>query len=53
MVVSMLPLFGEYWQDWMFHAHRYSVLVFALTALVELYLLVRWEIRKEFVEHTN
>lgn len=53
MVLSMLPWFGDYWQDWMFHAHRYSVLVFALAVLVELYLLVRWEVRKEFVEHTD
>jgi hypothetical protein len=53
MVLSMFPLFGEYWQDWMFHAHRYSVLVFTLTALGELYLLVRSEVRKEFIEHTD
>lgn len=53
MVLSMLPLFGEDWQNLMFYLHRYSALAFTLTALVELYLLVRWEIRNELVERTD
>jgi hypothetical protein len=47
MVLSMLPLFGEDWQNFMFHAHRYIALVFTLTAVMELYMLARMEVRKD------
>ncbi len=48
MVLSMLPLFGTEGQEFLFHAHRWSALGFGLLAMVELYMLIRMEIRKEF-----
>lgn len=47
MVLSMLPLFGEDWQNWMFHTHRYCALAFALTAIAAVYMLIRSEARKD------
>ena len=48
MAVSMLPWFGTDGQGFLFEAHRWTALVFALAALVEMYMLIRMEIRKEF-----
>lgn len=48
MVLSMLPIFGTEGQEFMFHLHRWSALVFACTALVGLYILIRRQVRKEF-----
>ena len=47
MVLSMLPLFGPEGQEFLFYAHRWSALVFALTAIVELYMLVRIGVLKD------
>jgi hypothetical protein len=47
MVLSMLPLFGTEGQEWLFRLHRWSALFFALTAIVELYMLIRMEVIKE------
>jgi hypothetical protein len=47
MVLSMLPLFGTDGQEWLFELHRWSALLFAWTALVELYTLIRREVIKE------
>lgn len=47
MVLSMLPWLGEDWQNFMFHAHRWSALAFALTAMLEFYMLARLEIRRD------
>ena len=47
MVLSMLPLFGTKGQAFLFEAHRWCALIFALIAIVELYILVRIEILKE------
>ena len=41
MVLSMFPLFGPAGQEFMFHAHRWCALIFALAAITELYMLVR------------
>ena len=41
MVLSMLPLFGPDGQEFLFHAHRWCALVFALAAVTELYILIR------------
>lgn len=48
MVLSMLPLFGPNGQEVLFHMHRWCALVFTLVAIIELYILIRIQIRKEF-----
>ena len=48
MVLSMTPLFGTDWQEFLFHLHRWFALAFALAALVELYLLTRKMVRRDF-----
>lgn len=47
MVLSMLPLFGPEGQEFLFHAHRWFTLIFALTAIIELYMLVRIGVLKD------
>ena len=47
VVVSMLPLYGPKWQDFMFKMHRYCSLIFALIAIIELYILARMQILKD------
>jgi hypothetical protein len=47
MVLSMLPLFGTDGQESLFHLHRWSALFFALTAIVELYMLIRMEVIRD------
>ena len=47
MVLSMLPLFGTHGQELLFHWHRWCALVFAWIAIVELYMLIRMEVRKD------
>jgi hypothetical protein len=41
MVLSMFPLFGPVGQEFLFYAHRWCTLFFALTAIIELYILIR------------
>jgi len=41
MVSSMFPLFGTYWQELLLEVHRYSALLFALVAIVHIYLVIR------------
>jgi cytochrome b subunit of formate dehydrogenase len=41
IVLSMFPYFGTYWQELLLNIHRYTALVFALTAIVNTYLLIR------------
>ncbi len=48
MVLSMMPWFGTDGQEFLYHAHRWSALAFGLTAVVELYMLIRMGIREEF-----
>jgi len=48
IVVSMLPLIGTEGQAFLFQVHRWSALVFGWIAIIELYILIRMEIRKEF-----
>lgn len=43
MVVSMLTLFGTQGQEFLFHTHRWTALVFALIAMIELYMLARMQ----------
>jgi hypothetical protein len=47
MVISMTPLFGTEWQEYLFHLHRWFALAFALAAFLTLYVLIREEIRKD------
>ncbi|MCE5187139.1 MAG: hypothetical protein LLF76_13545 [Planctomycetaceae bacterium] len=47
MVLSMLPWLGEDWQNFMYYAHRWCALAFALVSIVELYVLVRAGIRAD------
>jgi len=47
MVLSMLPLFGTEGQEWLFHLHRWCALFFVLTAIVELYMLIRMDVLKD------
>ena len=44
MVLGMLPLFGTEIQEFLYHAHRWSALIFAAFAIFELYLLLRMQI---------
>jgi len=41
MVSSMFTLFGTYWQELLLELHRYSALLFALVAIVHIYLVIR------------
>jgi cytochrome b subunit of formate dehydrogenase len=41
IVLSMFPYFRTYWQELLLDIHRYTALLFALTAIVHTYLLVR------------
>ncbi len=45
IVLSMFPYFGTYWQELLLEIHRYTALVFALTAIVHIYLLVRMKMK--------
>ncbi len=47
MVISMTTLFGTEGQEWLFEAHRWSALAFAVVAVLTLYVLIRKEIRKD------
>ncbi|MHC4386482.1 MAG: hypothetical protein ACYSUG_05765 [Planctomycetota bacterium] len=47
MVLSMLPIFGPEGQGFLFNTHRWCALVFGLTAIVELYILIRIEVFKD------
>lgn len=47
MALSMLPLFDTAGQELMFHLHRWCALFFVLTAIVELYMLIRMEVIKD------
>jgi hypothetical protein len=47
MVLSMFPLFGPVGQEFLFYAHRWCTLIFALTAIVELYILIRMGVSRE------
>jgi cytochrome b subunit of formate dehydrogenase len=45
IILSMFPYFGTYWQELLLSIHRYTALVFALTAIVHTYLLIRTKIK--------
>ena len=46
MVSSMFPLFGTHWQELLLELHRYSALLFALVAIVHIYLVIRTRMSK-------
>jgi len=48
MVLSMLSLFGSTGQEFLFHAHRWCALVFAMAAIIELYILIRLSVIEDF-----
>jgi len=41
IILSMFPLFGTHWQELLLGIHRYTALVFALVAIVHIYLVIR------------
>ena len=45
IVLSMFPYFGTYWQELLLDIHRYTALVFALTAIVQTYFLIRTKMK--------
>lgn len=47
IVLSMFPLFGTAGQKFLFHLHRYSALLFTLTAIVHTYLVIRIQVREQ------
>ena len=47
MVLSMFPILGTDGQQLLFHIHRWCGLVFAWTAVIELYMLIRMGILKK------
>ena len=47
MVLGMLPFIGTHVQEFLMNAHRWCALVFGLTAIVELYILIRIGVLKD------
>lgn len=45
IVLSMFPYFGTYWQELLLSIHRYTALVFASTAIVHTFLLIRTKMK--------
>lgn len=45
IVLSMFPLFGTHWQELLLSIHRYTALVFALVAIVRIYLTIRAQMK--------
>jgi len=46
IVLSMFPLFGTHWQELLLSTHRYTALVFALVAIVHIYLVIRTKMQE-------
>ena len=46
IVLSMFPLFGTHWQELLLSMHRYTALVFALVAIVHIYLVIRTKMQE-------
>jgi len=46
IILGMFPLFGTEGQEFLLAAHRYTALVFALVAIVHIYLLIRTQMRQ-------
>ena len=46
IVSSMFPLFGTYWQELLLAAHRWTALVFAIAAIIHLYLVIRTQLKQ-------
>ena len=46
MVSSMFTLFGTYWQKLLLELHRYSALLFAMAAIVHIYLVIRTKMQE-------
>jgi len=46
IVLSMFPLFGTNWQDFLLAAHRWTALVFAVVAIVHIYLVIRTQLKQ-------
>jgi cytochrome b subunit of formate dehydrogenase len=44
MILSMLSYFGTYWQELLLIIHRWTALVFAVTAIIHTYILLRTRI---------
>jgi cytochrome b subunit of formate dehydrogenase len=47
-ILSMFPFFGTEGQAFLHQLHRWSALLFACTAIADLYILIRQQVRKEF-----
>jgi len=45
IVSSMFPFFGTYWQEFLLAAHRWTALVFAIIAVIHLYLVIRTQLK--------
>jgi len=46
IVLSMFPIFGTHWQELLLGIHRYTALVFALVAIVHIYLVIRTQMQE-------
>lgn len=46
IVLSMFPIFGTHWQELLLGIHRYTALVFALVAVVHIYLVIRTKMQE-------
>jgi cytochrome b subunit of formate dehydrogenase len=46
IVSSMFPFFGTYWQEFLLAAHRWTALVFAIIAVIYLYLVIRTQLKQ-------
>jgi len=46
IVSSMFPLFGTNWQEFLLAAHRWTALVFAVVAIIHIYLVIRSQLKQ-------
>jgi cytochrome b subunit of formate dehydrogenase len=46
VVSSMFGLFGTSWQEFLLAAHRWTALVFAVVAIIHIYLVIRAQLKQ-------
>ena len=46
IVSSMFPFFGTSWQEFLLAAHRWTALVFAVVAIIHIYLVIRTQLKQ-------
>jgi len=46
IILSMFPLFGTHWQEILMDIHRWTALVFAIAAIIHIYLIIRAKMKE-------